>query len=100
MRVSLAAIGCGGRGHRLVIAVQDIRVEIEPVRPCDRPQLGIDPHEPEQRRVAKRLAQRAPQLVSEIDDTPAAVVELETQLLSVEGFDVCHGDHGGKSYGD
>src|SRR5947207_873716 len=89
----LASGGCfavGGIGPTggLIVAVEHVWVEVEPVRPNDRTQLGVDSDPPEVLRIAQWLGHRSPEDVSEIDDTLAVVVELQAQAIRLQGLDV------------
>src|SRR5919198_2319408 len=42
-----------------MVAMQDLWVRVEAVRPDDRARIRVDPHPPEVRRIAERLAERA-----------------------------------------
>jgi hypothetical protein len=58
--------------------VEDVRVEVEPVGPDDRPQLVVDADLAKDGRVAERLAHRAPQIIGQVDDSllPSSKIRL------------------------
>jgi hypothetical protein len=53
-----------------------------------RPQLRVDADLAEDCRVAKRLAHRTRQIGDEVDDSFAAVIEDQAELVAVKGLDV------------
>jgi hypothetical protein len=72
--------------------VEHVRVQVESVGPDDRTQLRLDADLVEDGRVAERLAHRTPHIGGEVDDSFAAVIEDQTELVAVEGLDDGYGD--------
>jgi hypothetical protein len=66
--------------------VEHVRVEVESVGPDDRTQLRVDADLVEDGRVAEPLAHRTPHIGGEVDDSFAAVIEDQTELVAVEGL--------------
>jgi hypothetical protein len=87
--------GCGRRRRYVLRAstVEHVRVEVESVGPDDRTQLRVDADLVEDGRVAEPLAHRTPRIGGEVDDSFAAVIEDQTELVAVEGLDGGYGDH-------
>ena len=70
------------------VAVQDVGVEVGPVRPDDRPQLLVDPHLAEELTIVPQwLEHRTPDLVLEVDLACRPVVEPEPKDESLERLD-------------
>jgi hypothetical protein len=63
-------------------------VEVEPVRPEDRAQLWIDADLAKVGPVAEWLAHRVPKIAGEVDDSFAAVIEDQTELVASRGSTV------------
>ena len=63
-----------------MVAVKDVGVEVEAVRPDDRPQLRVDANLAKDLRVAQWLARRAPKDVAQVDDALGATVEAQAEL--------------------
>lgn len=80
---------CGG----LVVAVEHIGIEVEPVGPDDGPQFGIDADAAEVLRVAQRFAHRAPEHVAEVDDALGPIIESKTEGVPLQRIYVGDGHH-------
>jgi hypothetical protein len=83
------------RGRRVLrtAAVEHVWVEVEPVRPDDRAQLRIDAHLPEVGRIAEGLAHRTPEVLGQVNDALAAVIEGQAERLVGERLDGGDGNH-------
>ena len=77
----------GGPADRLMIAVENIGIEVVAVRPYDGAKLGIDAHLAEVRGVLQRLGHRTPEIVGEIDLADESIRECQSQPKALERFD-------------
>lgn len=67
------------------IAVQDLRIETQPVGPNDAAGLGIDSHLLEELRISEWLEHLAPKITRQVDSSIRAVAEYQTQPEVGEG---------------
>ena len=82
-----------GPQWRVVAAVENGRIQIEPVGPDHRSKLGINANQSEVLGITQRLAHFAPKHLREIDDALAAIIETQTQLMPFKRFCLGHCDH-------
>jgi hypothetical protein len=77
----------------LVVAVQDLGIEVKAVRPNHRPQLGVNPNAAEELRVLERLAHRPEHHVAEVDFALDPIVEAQPKRMVIKWLGVSDSNH-------
>ena len=70
--------------------VKHVRIRIKPIRPDDGPGLVIDTHLLKVLRVAKGITQRSTEQWRQVNITDEAVIEGETEIVTVKRLDCCY----------
>ncbi|SRR5579884_949559 len=89
-RSSWDPLGRPGGASRLGVAMEHLRVEVEPVGPDHTPGFLIHPHLPEELRIAKRLEHLPPELTRQVNLTNDPIVELDPEPVAGQGLSPYH----------